>query len=94
VSELQLTRDGELAFARAQELCVAMNLGIVTSEHVLTGAVIVLAEERRMAGLPATDVMTRALVSAQGVGETPPDDPPMFGSAARQAITTCAATVR
>jgi hypothetical protein len=94
VSELQLTRDGELAFARAQELCAAMNLGIVTPEQVLTGAIIVLAEERGMTGLPATDVITRALVSTQGVGEMPPDDPPMFGSAARQAIATCAATVR
>ena len=94
MSELRLRPDGELAFERAQELCVATNLGIVTPEHLLTGALIVLAEEQGVAGLPATEVMAKALISTQSVGETRPDSPPMFGSAARQAIATCAATVQ
>ena len=60
MTELRLTQDGDLAFARAQELCVATNLGIVTPEHLLTGALIVLAEEQGVPGLPPIEAMARA----------------------------------
>ncbi len=89
-----MTRYGELAFERAQELCIATNLGIVTPEHLLTGALIVLAESQGDVILPSLEVMARALIAVQGVGETAPEGLPMFGSAARQAIAACAATVQ
>ena len=53
-----------------------------------------LGEIEGMPGLPPAEAIAKALISTQSVGETPLEGPPMFGSSARQAISTCAATVR
>lgn len=94
MSELRLTGGAELALGRAQELCEATNTGIVAPEHLLAGALIVLAQEDAMPGIPDLEAVVGALVATLSVGEEPLEGAPMFGSSAREALSVCVRTVQ
>ncbi len=93
MSEMRLSADGERSFMEAQQLCLATNVAIVAPEHVLAGALLVLHESGH-AGLPEVETVARAIVATQAVGDAALQDSPMFGSAARQAISECSRIVR
>jgi len=90
--EIRLAPDGERAVQEAQNYCFRANVSIVAAEHLLAGALAVLAAEGKP-GIPAREAVEAALMLAQGTGDVMPDNQVMFGSAARDAINATARTV-
>ncbi len=91
--ELTLAPDAARALREAQALCYRANCAIVTPEHLLAAALLIL----RAAGahaLPTPEAIQQALVLAQGIGEDPLDRDTIFGSAAREAISSAARAAR
>jgi hypothetical protein len=63
----------------------------VAAEHLLAGALVAVGAA---AGVPDQHTLEKALMVAQGAGDSPLANQVMFGSAARDAINSTAATVR
>jgi hypothetical protein len=93
VSEISLSEDGSRTLREAEKACWETNVAIVAPEHLLAGALTVLAEAGHQ-GLPTAEVLQRALMAAQGTGEQPLDSNVMFGSSARTALNFVALGVR
>lgn len=93
MSELQLTEDGERAFGEAQHLCEVTNVAVVSPEHLLAAALLVLAD-RGAEGLPLPEAIAQGLVVTAGTCESALTEHPTFGSGARQALSTTATAVR
>lgn len=92
-SELTLAADAACALREAQALCYRANCAIVTPEHLLAAALLIL-RDIGAATLPAPDTIEQALILAQGLGEDPLDRDVIFGSAAREGITRAAQAAR
>ncbi|MGE5595437.1 MAG: hypothetical protein ACM3S1_05315 [Hyphomicrobiales bacterium] len=91
--ELVLTDDGNRALQEAQNFCWRSNTAIVSAEHLLAGALLVLASAG-YPGLPSKEELESALMLAQGAGDETLSSQVMFGSAARDAINATARAVR
>ncbi|MCC6382000.1 MAG: hypothetical protein IT304_05790 [Dehalococcoidia bacterium] len=91
--EVDLSPDAQRALREAQNLCWRANVAIVAAEHVLAGALVVLAGEGGP-GLPPAEAVAGAMVTSQGSGSTTLSDTMMFGSSARDAISAAAVLVR
>lgn len=92
-SELTLAADAARALREAQALCYRANCAIVTPEHLLAAALLIL-RDTGAATLPAPDAIEQALILTQGLGEDPLDRDVIFGSAAREGITRAAQAAR
>jgi hypothetical protein len=93
VTEITLSADGERAMREANGFCWRANVAIVAPEHLLAGALLVLAEGGTP-GLPDADTLREALLMVVGSGDTPLDTQVMYGSAAREAMNATARAVR
>ena len=93
VAEIRLSDDGNRALAEAQSFCRRANVAIVSAEHLLAGALLVLSESGAE-GIPDRTALEAALMLAQGAGSDAFSERVMFGSAAREAINSTAGTVR
>jgi hypothetical protein len=91
--EIRLSADAEAALGAAQRMCYEMNVAIVAPEHVLAGALLVLAQSG-YSGVPAAEAIESAVMASQGAGDTALDTNVMFGSSAREAINFVASVVR
>ncbi len=91
--QLALTEDGARALQEAQNFCWRANIAIVAADHVLAGALLVLAANG-VSNLPTKDELEQALQASQGLGEPGMANQVMFGSAARDAVSATAAAVR
>jgi hypothetical protein len=91
--EVRLDESGARALREAQDFCQRANVAIVGAEHLLAGALAVLADSSA-AGIPGRDALESALMLAQGAGSAAISEQVMFGSAAREAINDTAGAVR
>lgn len=93
MAELRLTAEGERALREAEKLCYALNTGIQAAEHLLCGALVVLAEAG-VAGIPTLDRLRSALETIHGSGSEPLTQQVMPGSSFRTALNeTARATI-
>lgn len=91
--EVRLDESGARALREAQLFCARANVAIVGAEHLLAGALAVLAD-RKAPDIPGRDQLEAALMLTQGMGSGAFAEQIMFGSAAREAINATAAAVR
>jgi hypothetical protein len=80
--ELQLGDDAKRALREAENFCWRDNVAILTAEHLLAGALVVLARN----GGEVPSALEEALRSTVGVGTVTLTDNVMFGPGARAAI--------
>ncbi|MFN8506448.1 MAG: hypothetical protein U0547_02630 [Dehalococcoidia bacterium] len=93
MADLQPAPDFERALREAENFCWAANIAIVTPEHLLAGALKVLAAAGT-SGLPSLETLEAALLETHGASDDELGQPVMFGSAARAAINQTAAEAR
>jgi len=87
---VSLSPEAERIFQVADTLCYRLGLAIVTPEHVLAAALIILSETG-VTGLPSAEALIEATVTVHGSSDEPLANDVMWGSAARDALS---ATVR
>jgi hypothetical protein len=92
-AEVRLDESGARALREAQNFCFRADVAIVGAEHLLAGALLVLAEAGT-AVVPGRQELEEALQLSQGAGSSALAEQVMFGSAAREAINDTAAAVR
>lgn len=90
--EVSLGPDAGRALQEAENFCWRANIAIVAAEHVLAGALVVLAPA--LPGLPQKDALEAALVMTHGSGADALTGNVMFGSSARDAVSMVAAWAR
>ncbi|GAB4324644.1 MAG: hypothetical protein Kow0010_06720 [Dehalococcoidia bacterium] len=93
MTELRLTADGERALREAENFCWHMNVAIEAPEHLLAGALVVLAEEG-WTSLPPRESIEAALEMIVGRGSAGLTDNVMPGPAARVALNHAVRAVR
>lgn len=93
MSDVSLSADGERALAAAEDASARANVAIVSAEHLLGGALLVLNELGALSS-PGTGQIEAAMRTSQGMGSEAPAEKVMFGSAARAAMGFTAAVVR
>ncbi|MFN0095874.1 MAG: hypothetical protein ACKVVT_14000 [Dehalococcoidia bacterium] len=92
MSEVTLGPDAGRALQEAENFCWRANVAIVAADHVLAGAMVVLAGQ--IAGLPSRESLEAALLMAHGSGSDKLTQNVMFGSSARDAVSTVARWAR
>ncbi len=93
MSDVSLNAQGERTLGAAETACKAANVGIISAEHLLGAALLVLNEEGSMAN-PAKGQIEHAMRASQGMGSEALDTKVMFGSTARAAMSFTAAALR
>ncbi len=91
--EVGLSEDGNRAIQEAQNFCSRANVAIVAADHLLAGALAVLADGGDTA-VPARAALEAALMLTQAAGDETLSQQVMFGSSARDAINDTARKVR
>ena len=92
MSEIRLSPDGDRTLRESERLCHAMNVAIQAPEHLLGGALIVLAEAGA-AGIPDRETVERAVESIHGRGSEELRENVMPGPGMRQALNVTAGAV-
>lgn len=87
-----LTADAQQAMAAGVELCRRANLAIFTPEHLLAGALAVLAGAG-LPGLPSLTEIEAALSMIHGTGDEAPPDEVSFSPGARAVLDSLAAVL-
>jgi hypothetical protein len=77
----------------AENYCWRTNVAIVAPEHLLAGALLVLATAGHP-GVPSAEQLEAAVVASQGSGSEELNSNVMFGSGARMALNYVVAGVR
>ncbi|MCC6386862.1 MAG: hypothetical protein IT302_05720 [Dehalococcoidia bacterium] len=93
MADLQPAPDFERALREAENFCWAANVAILAPEHLLAGALKVLAAAGAT-GLPSLEMLEAALLETHGASDDQLGQQVMFGSAARAAINQTAAEAR
>lgn len=87
--EITISEDGARALREAENYCWRSNVAIVTPEHLLAGALLVLGA-MGVAGIPDVSSLNEAVLAVHGSGSEPLHDTIRFGSAAREALNAMA----
>ncbi len=87
-----LTPDARQAMAAGVELCRRANLAIFTPEHLLGGALAVLAGTGRP-GLPSLEAIEPALAMVHGSSDEAPPDEVSFAPGTRVVLESLAAAI-
>ncbi len=93
MADLQSSEDFQRALREAENYCWAANVAIIAPEHLLAGALKVLAAAG-VPGLPSPATLDAALLELQGSSDDELSQQVMFGSAARAAINQTAGEAR
>ena len=93
MADLQAAPDFERALREAENFCWAANVAILAPEHLLAGALKVLAAAGA-AGLPSLEALEAALLETHGASDDELGQQVMFGSAARAALNQTAGEAR
>jgi hypothetical protein len=93
VSEITLSEDGTRALREAENLCWKTNVDILAPEHLLAGALLVLAGGG-WAQLPGDDELMAGVTAIHASGSEALTDNVMWGSSARQALNAVAGAVQ
>lgn len=91
MSEIRLDASGEQALHEAERLCTQMNLAIQGPEHLLSGALLVLAGSGALA--ITAEQVEGAIAAVHGYGEGAHKDRVMLGPGLRAALSLTAGAV-
>jgi hypothetical protein len=93
LAEITLSEDAERAMQDAENFCWKANVAILAAEHLLGGALMGLA--KTCPGLPDQAAIEAAILAIHGAGDTTLENANiMWGSAARDALSSAAADLR
>jgi hypothetical protein len=93
VSEVTLSEDGTRALREAENFCWKTNVAILAPEHLLAGALTVLAGGG-WPHLPGEDALVAGVTAIHASGSEALTDNVMWGSSARQALNAVAGAVQ
>jgi hypothetical protein len=93
VAEVDLDETGQRALREAENFCWRGNVAILAPEHLLAGALVVLANHG-VRGLPSTEQLEAGLAAIHGTGTDTLKDNVMWGSGARTALNATAGAIR
>lgn len=88
--EFDLGPDAKRALREAENFCWRANVAIVAADHLLCGALSQVA----LAGIPGKDTLERALETIHGRGISELSQNVMFGSGARDALSSAVREAR
>ena len=91
--EVTLSEDANRALQEAQNFCFRANVAIVAADHLLAGALAVLADGGDTA-VPTRAALEAALMLTQASGDAALTNQVMYGSSARDAINDTARRLR
>jgi hypothetical protein len=83
--QVELSEDGRRALRESENYCWRSNVAIVAPEHLLAGALLVLAGAGTP-DLPSGGALQRAVAESVGLGDSMLADNVMFGPGARAVV--------